>query len=94
VAAATAAEGQRALVKSAARQWGAAGITSNVVAFAATAAAPNLFETDTDRTTPALPPVDDPLSDVADAVVVLAGPHAARLTGVTLVANRGGLMVP
>jgi 3-oxoacyl-[acyl-carrier protein] reductase len=92
--AAAAAEGQRGLVKSAARRWGAAGVTCNMIAPPVWALAPGLEGTDAARNTPSLPPAENPLKEIADAVVLLSGPYAARLTGITVNADSGALMSP
>jgi NAD(P)-dependent dehydrogenase (short-subunit alcohol dehydrogenase family) len=93
-ACAAAAEAQRAVMKSAARRWGERGMTCNVVAPPVWALAPDLNETDATRNVPVLPSADDPLAEVADAVVMLAGTYAGRLTGITLNADSGALMAP
>jgi hypothetical protein len=41
-----------------------------------------------------LPTAADPIEEIADAVVLLASPHARRLTGVTVIADSGALMAP
>jgi 3-oxoacyl-[acyl-carrier protein] reductase len=97
---ATAGEAQRVLAKSAARSWGAAGITVNAVAAspAALAAAPRAGGANLDGA--ALPPVpggdghDDVEDDVAAAVALLLEPAASRLTGATLAADGGVVMAP
>jgi NAD(P)-dependent dehydrogenase (short-subunit alcohol dehydrogenase family) len=91
---ASAAEAQRQLAKSAARRWGAEGITVNVVSPGVAALAPSLTGTDADRVTAALPDGADPLAGVASAVVWLAGREASAITGVTIGADRGAVMAP
>jgi NAD(P)-dependent dehydrogenase (short-subunit alcohol dehydrogenase family) len=91
---ASAAEGQRLLAKSAARRWGREGITVNMVAPSVTALAPALAGTDAGRGIGTLPPTEDPLAEVAAAVVLLCSPHAARITGATIAADGGALMAP
>lgn len=91
---ASAAEAQRLLAKSAARQWGAEGITVNVVAPPVTALAATLAETcpDAARERPAL--AGDPLAAVAAATVWLASAAAGGITGGTILADGGALMAP
>ncbi len=88
VALATGAEGVRLLAKSAARRWGAEGITVNVVAVPADAfgvAAP-----DATRTPPALAP-----SQLAGARAVASFLATTdSITGVTICADDGALMAP
>lgn len=91
---ASAAEAQRQLAKSAARRWGAEGITVNVVCPAVAALAPALAGTDADRVTPSLPDGADPLAGVASAVVWLAGREASAITGATIGADQGAVMAP
>jgi len=92
---ASAAEGIRLLVKSAARQWGPHGIRVNSVALPIAEWAveqppehilpskfgPSLTETDL-------------MSDVAGAVAFLAAELSRGVTGATMVVDRGTLMVP
>lgn len=87
-------EAQRLLAKSAARAWGEIGLTVNVVGadLAALGAAPAESAAATTRG-PALPE-DDGADDLVDAIALLLHPHAARLTGATLVADAGDLMAP
>lgn len=94
---ATAGEAQRVLAKSAARSWGAAGITVNAVAAspAAQLAAPDRDGGGGYPDAAALPPArrgDE--DDVAAAVALLLEPAAARLTGATLAADGGVVMAP
>jgi 3-oxoacyl-[acyl-carrier protein] reductase len=92
------AEGQRALVKSAARQWGRRGVTVNWVAAAPRALSP-LFDAlplpvKPDAVMVALgrgPSLDDGLAGV---VAFLGSPAGRALTGVTLMADGGEWMVP
>lgn len=92
VPAATTAEGVRSLVRSTGRQWGPNGITANSVAVPleilgeGAPAAPTV-------STPSLPPTDDPVGDVADAVVALLGPAGAVVNGQSLIVDRGTVMV-
>ncbi len=91
---ATAGEGQRGLIKSAARHWGDAGITANIVAPAVWELSPALDGTDAGRNVPSIPIADNRLREVANAVMVFASPYASRLTGVTINADSGALMSP
>lgn len=93
---ASAAEAQRMLAKSAARRWGADGVTVNVVAPAVTALAPGLAAAcpDAARDRPAIAPGADPLAATAASVVWLASASAAGITGATIVADGGALMAP
>jgi 3-oxoacyl-[acyl-carrier protein] reductase len=91
---ATAAESLRALGKSAARRWAAAGITVNFVlpdVFAY--GAEQLRGTDVDRGE-AVRPVPTTPDEVADTVALFLAPDAARLTGATLTVDGGALMTP
>ncbi|HEV8689395.1 MAG TPA: SDR family oxidoreductase [Ideonella sp.] len=91
-------EGQRGLVKSAARQWGRRGLTVNWVAAAPRALSP-LFESlplpvKPDAVMVALgcgPALDEGLAGVID---FLGSPAGRALTGTTLVADGGEWMVP
>ncbi|NRF71994.1 SDR family oxidoreductase [Aquincola sp. S2] len=98
VALSAAVEGQRGLVKSAARQWGRRGLTVNWVAAAPRALSP-LFETlplpvKPDAVMVALgrgPALDEGLAGVVD---YLGSPDGRALTGATLMADGGEWMVP
>jgi len=91
-------EGQRGLVKSAARQWGRRGLTVNWVAAAPRALSP-LFEAlplpvKPDAVMVALgrgPALDEGLAGVID---FLGSPAGRALTGTTVVADGGEWMVP
>jgi 3-oxoacyl-[acyl-carrier protein] reductase len=91
-------EGQRGLVKSAARQWGRLGLTVNWVAAAPRALSP-VFETlplpvKPDAVMVALgrgPALDEGLAGLVD---FLGSPAGRALTGATLVADGGEWMVP
>jgi NAD(P)-dependent dehydrogenase (short-subunit alcohol dehydrogenase family) len=87
---ATAAEGQRQLAKSLARRWGRDGITVNVVTVPVQALGADVD--DADRTARAL--IGDPLEAAASAVVWLASPGAAGITGTTIGADGGAVMAP
>jgi len=90
--AAAAAEAQRLLAKSAARQWGPAGVTVNCVATGTAALG--------GRPLPgeglglARAALDLDLTAVGDLIVSLLGPGARALTGATLCADGGLWMAP
>lgn len=89
---AAASEGQRLLAKSAARQWGADGITVNSVAVS-----PGLLGLDVGDmalSAPALGRVGDPEADLGPVVAFLCGADSHFLTGATLVADGGVWMAP
>lgn len=86
---AAAAEGQRALAKSAARQWGVHGITVNCLA----PATPGLGGADAAEATsiagPALAGPADPRADLGPAAVFLVSDAAHHVTGQTIVVDDG-----
>ena len=87
---AAAVEGQRLLAKSAARQWGADGITVNCIA-----PDPALLGIDAGEvalSAPALGRVGDPAEDLAPIVAFLCSPASHFLTGATLTADGGSWM--
>jgi 3-oxoacyl-[acyl-carrier protein] reductase len=86
-------EGTRSMAKSAARQWGEAGISVNCVAVPLGLLAPS-HASCTTFLPPAALPRDDPLDDVAGAVEFLAGPGAAGVSGATLLVDGGAVMAP
>jgi 3-oxoacyl-[acyl-carrier protein] reductase len=94
-AGAAAAEGQRLLAKSAARQWGADGITVNCVAVAPEqiigerAGSATMALAD-----PALGGAGDAEADIGPVVVFLASDAAHFVTGATISADGGVWMVP
>lgn len=86
----TATEGMRSLAKSAARQWGARGITVNCVA-------PPLSLLGADGPEPVNPPAlgrAATVEDLARAIALLAGADARSITGVTLPVDGGTVMQP
>jgi 2-hydroxycyclohexanecarboxyl-CoA dehydrogenase len=88
----TALEGIRALVKSAARQWGRHGITANCVAppvalVAVEAEDPGIEE-------PALGRLPDARRDVAPVVAMLGGDPGHFVTGSTVTVDGGVVMAP
>jgi NAD(P)-dependent dehydrogenase (short-subunit alcohol dehydrogenase family) len=88
VAESTGWEAVRLLAKSAARRWAEQGITVNVVAT-------RLSEPpDAARTAPTLDPSHWDDRSVAATVVLVASAEAAHLTGATLQADGGALMLP
>jgi len=92
--AAASAEAQRLLAKSAARQWGEAGVTVNCVAVEPGTffGAPLPIGT-TSLAAPALPGRADAAS-VAELVVTIAADGSGALTGATLCADGGVWMAP
>lgn len=98
VAWSAAAEAQRIMAKVAARRWGARGITVNVVSVAPAVLcddpAPALAATGQTKRSVALGDEAASPEAVAGVVRMLAGPDARALTGATLVADGGRLMVP
>lgn len=93
VASGTAFEGIRALSKGVAKQWGADGITTSVLAVN-----PSVFfdngkgpSTDgvRDTASPALGRAGDPVTDLAPLLDLLASPKAAFATGGTIIADGG-----
>jgi 3-oxoacyl-[acyl-carrier protein] reductase len=85
-------EGTRSMAKSAARQWGADGISVNCVAVPLDLLAPGH-----PTLTSFLPPaalVRDDIADIAEAVRFLAGPSASGITGATLLVDGGSVMAP
>lgn len=97
VALATAGEAQRVLAKSAARSWGAAGITVNCVAAGPAALRGPQAAGDAaaggSLAAAALPPTEGG-DDLVDVVALLLEPAAARLTGATVAADGGVVMAP
>lgn len=100
VALSTVLEGQRALAKSAARQWGRHGIRVNWVGPAATKLDAALAETHLPQV-PELGPPPPPLGrapelrdEIAPVIAFLAGPAGRMITGATLCMDGGEWMVP
>ena len=90
----TALEGLRALAKSAARQWGSAGITVNCLAPPLQLVAPGSAAADPAVEAPALGRLPDGRADVAPVVGLLAGDEARFVTGATIVVDGGVVMTP
>lgn len=98
VAATTSGEAQRILAKSAARRWGASGITVNVVAVPLDALDDGAGAAASGRAQlslgpPALAP-DDPAAGIASLVDALAGGLDRMVTGATLCLDAGAVMAP
>jgi 3-oxoacyl-[acyl-carrier protein] reductase len=93
VALVAAVEGARSMAKSAARQWGALGISVNCVSVPLGLLAPT-HASETGFLPPAAIPSDDPVADAARAVEFLAGPGAHGISGATLVVDGGAVMAP
>jgi len=93
VASGTAFEGIRALSKGAAKQWGADGITTSVLAVNPSVFFDNGRAPGTDGVrdiaAPALGRAGDPVTDLAPLLDLLASPKAAFATGGTIVADGG-----
>ena len=100
VALMTLAEGQRTLIKSAARQWGRHGIRLNWVGIAGRHYAPALAQAAWPQTPelgpppPALGRVPELSSDVADVVAWLGSDGARGVTGASFNLDGGDWMVP
>lgn len=98
VALSTALEGQRGLMKSVARQWGAAGVTLNWIAAAPRAlnaafdAAP--LASKPDAVTVALGRAIDPCREITPILGFLASEAGRTITGATLTLDGGEWMVP
>lgn len=92
----TAVEAMRVMAKVAARRWGARGVTVNVVLVPLDAFLGDA--TPAGATVPSLGLAAlgerDALDDAAGLVAVLAGPDGRALTGATLGADAGTVMVP
>jgi 3-oxoacyl-[acyl-carrier protein] reductase len=97
VAWATAAEGQRTLTKSAARNWGHAGIRAHVVAVTADLLA-GPAPVGSTRRRPGLPPdaLEEPatMEEVARVVATITGPQFRAATGGTVAVDGGQWMAP
>ncbi|MFL6697881.1 MAG: SDR family oxidoreductase [Vitreoscilla sp.] len=100
VALMTLAEGQRTLIKSAARQWGRLGMRLNWVGVAGRHYAPALADAAWPGTPelgpppPALGRVPEPPTDVADVIAWLGSDGARGVTGASFNLDGGDWMVP
>jgi NAD(P)-dependent dehydrogenase (short-subunit alcohol dehydrogenase family) len=96
----TLAEGQRTLIKSAARQWGRHGLRLNWVGIAGRHYAPALADAAWPQTPelgpppPALGRVPEPSGEVADVVAWLGSDGARGVTGASFNLDGGDWMVP
>jgi 3-oxoacyl-[acyl-carrier protein] reductase len=98
VALTTLLEGQRGLMKSVARQWGASGVSLNWIAAAPRALSP-VFDAaplaaKPDAVSVALGRPLDPRRDIAPIVGFLGSPAGRAITGMTLTLDGGEWMVP
>jgi 3-oxoacyl-[acyl-carrier protein] reductase len=89
----TATEGVRAMTKSAARQWGAAGIAVNAVLVPIELLVPATMGATPYLAPPALG-VTPTIADVAVAVAAFADPAQRGVTGATVVVDGGSVMTP
>lgn len=98
VALSTALEGQRGLVKSVARQWGASGVTVNWAAAAPRALSSHFdaaeLATKGDAVPIALGRRPDARAEIAALAAWLASPAGGGVTGATLMIDGGEWMVP
>jgi 3-oxoacyl-[acyl-carrier protein] reductase len=90
----TAVEGQRLLAKSAARQWGPAGITVNCIAPAPEQVPIGVESMSVSLAPPALGGAGDPEHDLGPIAVFLASEAAHFVTGATISADGGVWMAP
>jgi 3-oxoacyl-[acyl-carrier protein] reductase len=89
----TAVEGVRAMAKSAARQWGANGITVNSVLVPVEMLAPATAGATSFLPPPALGSAPT-IADVAAVVAAFADPERHGVTGATVVVDGGSVMAP
>ncbi len=89
---ATAVEGMRALAKTAARQWGSAGITVNCVAPALEVF--GVADAEGGPVPPAIGRIPTARADVAPVIAMLAGAPGHALTGTTIPVDGGIVMAP
>jgi NAD(P)-dependent dehydrogenase (short-subunit alcohol dehydrogenase family) len=98
VALSTALEGQRGLMKSIARQWGATGVTVNWAAAAPRALSPHFDAAELAAKGDAVPIAlgrrPDARAEIAALACWLAGPAGRSVTGATLMVDGGEWMVP
>jgi 3-oxoacyl-[acyl-carrier protein] reductase len=89
----TAVEGVRAMVKSAARQWGAVDIAVNTVLVPIELLAPATVGATSFLPAPALGQAAT-VADVAAAVLAFAAPERHGVTGATVIVDGGSVMAP
>lgn len=92
-----AAEGQRALMKAAARQWGKRGFRFTWIALDPIIFAPALADAKLPRSQDPNPPAIGRmpgLEDLADLLALIADPRGRALTGASLMLDGGELMLP
>lgn len=90
----TAVEGVRAMAKSAARQWGASGITVNTVLVPLEMIAPRGSGLTSFLSPPALGALPSAADDLAAAISWFAGRRGEGITGATIVVDGGSVMAP
>jgi 3-oxoacyl-[acyl-carrier protein] reductase len=89
----TAVEGVRSMAKSAARQWGAVGISVNTVLVPIELLVPGTAGVTSFLPTPALGALPT-VADVAAAVMAFADPDRHGVTGATVIVDGGSVMAP
>ncbi len=90
----TAVEGVRAMAKSAARQWGAQGITVNTVMVPPDLVAAVLVANTAFNAPPVVGRLPDVRADVVEAIGLFAGSPATAITGATVIVDGGSVMAP
>lgn len=90
----TVVEGVRSMVKSAARQWISCNIRVNTVAVALPLLTPGADVFGSHLTAAAVPVDHTALDTIVDAALFLLRPDCRHLTGATIVADGGSVMLP